>query len=236
VGFLVDIKLMSVLDLIFPKSCLACGKGGIYICSDCVFKVRILKPACPYCEKASIDGFTHTKCKKKFGLDGLVSIWDYEGVIRKAILTLKYKYATEIAKELVDVFVSELKRQNIDKLLPFNSSLLPIPLHWHRENMRGFNQSEEIGKLVASKMGWEFNPDLLVKKKSTMSQAQLSVDARKQNLLGVFSLNPNYMLNALPSTLILFDDVFTTGSTLKECAKVLKRAGVEKVWGMTIAR
>lgn len=236
-GFLVDIKLMGILDLIFPKSCLTCGKGGSYICTDCVSKVRLLKPDCPYCEKASIDGFTHTKCKKKYGLDGLFSIWDYEGIIRKAVLTLKYKYSTEVGKELANVFVQKLLTGVPPvNLLHNDSCLVPIPLHWHRENVRGFNQSEEIGKLVASEMGWGFNSDLIIKKKSTTPQAQLSVDERKQNLRGVFSLNTNYTLNAIPSTLILFDDVFTTGSTLKECAKVLKRSGVGKVWGMTIAR
>lgn len=227
---------MNVLDLIFPKSCLSCGKGGGYICSDCVTKVRLLSPACPYCEKASIDGFTHTKCKKKYGLDGLCSVWDYEGVIRKAILTLKYKYSTEVGKELANLFVKRLMTGGTPVSQIKDMVLVPIPLHWHRENVRGFNQSEEIGKLVAREMGWGFNADLLVKKKSTISQAQLSVEMRKQNLKGVFSLNPNHTLNALPSTLILFDDVFTTGSTLKESAKVLKRAGAEKVWGMTIAR
>lgn len=227
---------MGILDLIFPKSCLTCGKGGSYICTDCVLKVRLLKPACPYCEKASIDGFTHTKCKKKFGLDGLISIWDYECVIRKAVMALKYKYSTEVGKELANIFANYLRSQYTIYNILNTSTLVPIPLHWHRENVRGFNQSEEIGKLVAKEMGWRFNPDLLVKKKPTISQAQLSVEARKQNLRGVFCLNSNYTLDALPSTLILFDDVFTTGSTLKECGKVLKHAGVEKVWGMTIAR
>jgi predicted amidophosphoribosyltransferase len=101
--------------------------------------------------------------------------------------------------------------------------------------VRGFNQSEEIGKLVAREMGWGFVPDLLVKNKSTASQVELSVKERKENLQGVFSLSPNISISECPS-IVLFDDVFTTGSTLKEAAKVLRHAGVEKVWGMTIAR
>lgn len=226
---------MGILDLIFPKSCLSCGKGGSYICSECLSKVRVLKPACPYCEKDSIDGFTHTKCRKKYGLDGLISVWDYEGVIRKAILTLKYKYSIEVGSELAGVFVSCLRsRYTIYNIL--NTFVLaPVPLHWHRENIRGFNQSVEIGKLMAKEMGWGLNPDLLIKKKSTSPQATLSVGERKKNLQGVFALNPSYLPYTTPN-IILFDDVFTTGSTLKECAKVLKRGGVEKVWGMTIAR
>jgi ComF family protein len=226
---------MNVLDLIFPKTCLGCGKEGKYICESCLVRVKILKPACPYCEKASIDGFTHTKCKRKYGLDGLTSVWDYDGVIKKAILALKYKYSTEAGRELAETFIRSLKASNSSFLTPNSSFLIPIPIHWHRENVRGFNQSVEIGKIVANEMGWKFIPDLLVKEKSTASQAALSVEDRKQNLRGVFSFNPNYVLNS-NSSILLFDDVFTTGSTLKEAAKVLKHAGVKKVWGLTLAR
>jgi ComF family protein len=222
---------MDILNLIFPKTCLGCGKEGKYVCENCLARVRPLKPACPHCEKASIDGFTHTKCRKKYGLDGLNSIWDYEGVIKKALLALKYKYSTEAGRELSLLFIHELKKSNLIK----EGTLVPIPIHWYRENVRGFNQSVEIGKIVASEMGWKFIPDLLIKNRSTTSQVELSVGDRKKNLHGVFSINPNYVLNT-PCSVLLFDDVFTTGSTLKEAAKVLKHSGVEKVWGLTIAR
>jgi len=220
---------MNVLDLIFPKTCLGCGKEGKYICENCLARVKLLKPACPYCEKASIDGFTHVKCRKKYGLDSLTSIWDYEGVIKKAILALKYKYSTEAGRELSSLFVRELKKSNLIK----EGTLVPIPIHWQRENVRGFNQSVEIGRVVAKEMGWGFIPNLLVKNRTTMSQVELSVEERKQNLKGVFSLSPGFKMS---DSIILFDDVFTTGSTLKEAAKVLKHAGVQKVWGLTIAR
>jgi len=226
---------MSILDLIFPKTCLGCRKEGRYLCDNCLAKVKLLKPACPYCEKASIDGFTHAKCKKKYGLDGLTSVWDYEGVVKKAIMALKYKYSTEVGKELSDRFILSLKSPNSRFLIPNSSVLVPIPIYWHRENVRGFNQSVEIGKLVAEELGLRFVPDLLIKIKSTIPQATLSVADRKQNLKDVFSLNPTYIQYTIPNILV-FDDVFTTGSTLKEAAKVLKRARVEKVWGLTIAR
>lgn len=224
---------MAILDLFFPKTCLSCGKEGKYLCSNCIAKVPILKSVCPYCEKPSIDGLTHFKCQRKYGIDGLTSIWDYEGVIRKAILALKFKYSTEVGLELSKVFVEYLKSTKY--LLPKNTTLIPIPIFWYRQNVRGFNQSEEIGKLVASETGWGFKPDLLIKTRSTTSQVQLSVEKRKQNLIGVFAVSSPNILNTIPN-IILFDDVFTTGSTLKEAAKVLKRSGVEKVWGLTIAR
>jgi ComF family protein len=118
-------------------------------------------------------------------------------------------------------------------LIPNSNILVPIPIHWHRENVRGFNQSEEIGKIVAGEMNWEFNPDLLIKTRQTISQVELTVEKRKQNLQGVFTVDSKFQI---PDSIIIFDDVFTTGSTLREAAKVLKRAGVQKVWGLTIAR
>lgn len=165
-------------------------------------------------------------------MDGLTAIWKYEGVIKKAILAVKFKYSTEVGKELSALYVGQLLK--VGSLVK-KGILVPIPIYWHRENVRGFNQSEEIGKLVAREMGWGFVPDLLVKNKSTASQVELSVKERKENLQGVFSLSPNISISECPS-IVLFDDVFTTGSTLKEAAKVLRHAGVEKVWGMTIAR
>jgi competence protein ComFC len=228
---------MGILDLVFPKTCLGCGREGRYICSDCLAKVRLSKPICPYCEKASIDGFTHIKCAKKLGLDGLTSVWEYEGVVRKAVLSLKYKYSTEVGKELISQLVNWLIGNK--QAVPGANCLVPVPLFWYRQNVRGFNQSIEVGKTVAAQIGWKFVPDLLIKRKSTISQVELKGDDRRQNLKGVFSLNPSYQLtNQLinQSSYVIFDDVFTTGSTLREAAKVLKRAGVEKVWGLTIAR
>jgi competence protein ComFC len=226
--------IMSLLDLLFPKTCLECKKDGGYVCKDCVSKVSLLTSVCPYCEKASIDGFTHAKCKKKYGLDGITSIWKYEGVVKKAVSTLKYKYATEIVREICGYLESELKKQSV--LTGWHPvTLLPVPMFWYRENFRGFNQSAEIGKVIAHDMGWGFESNLLVRTKSVKPQAGLTVGERKKNLRGVFSLDSNYLASS-PSSLMLFDDVFTTGSTLHEACKVLKKAGVEKVWGITIAR
>jgi competence protein ComFC len=222
---------MGILDLVFPKNCLGCGREGKYTCQNCIDKLLPAKPICPYCKHPSIDGATHINCQKKLGLDGLTSIWNYEGIVRKAILALKYKYATKIGSEISDYLISSLR----SLVLPSVQYLTPIPIYWYRQNTRGFNQSVEIGKQVARAFDWRLIPDLLIKSKPTISQVELSGSARKQNLKNVFAVNSNYALNTLHSVLI-FDDVFTTGSTMMEAAKVLKRAGVEKVWGLTIAR
>lgn len=224
---------MSLTDLLFPKTCLECGKSGAYICNACLAKVRLAKPVCPYCEKASIDGLTHIKCSKKLGLNGLISIWEYEGIVRKAILALKYKYSTEVGRELCGIFAEYIR--NSVFLVPNACILVPIPLYWYRENKRGFNQSAELGRQISGIFGWKFVPDLLVRTKLTKPQTGLSGEERRQNLNGVFSLIPKHDLSNM-NYVLLFDDVFTTGSTLFEATKVLKRAGVKKIWGLTIAR
>ena len=220
---------MPLLDLIFPKTCLGCGKEGVYICSDCMDKMKLSGSICPYCEKASIDGITHTKCIRKFGLDGLASVWEYEGVVRKALIALKYKYATGVGREIMYYLLPTLTK----KFIPAASCLVPIPMFWYRQNTRGFNQSAEVGKIISTYLKLGFEPDLLIRKKPTIPQVELAGFARRRNLRGVFTVNSGLKL---PDFVLLFDDVFTTGSTLMEATKVLKRAGVQKVWGLTIAR
>lgn len=227
---------MSVLDFVFPKKCLNCGREGKYLCENCLDKVPKLKTVCPYCEKASIDGMTHAKCVRVYGLDGLISVWDWEGVIRKAILALKYRYATEIASELSSCLVAELKDHYSYFVIHNSSVLTPIPLHWYRDNFRGFNQSELIGKEIAKSLDWKFAPDLLIRKKFTTPQSTLKRQDRFPNIRGAFALFSRNSLFVIPNSIVLFDDVFTTGSTLKEAASVLKRAGVKSVWGLTIVR
>ncbi len=201
---------MAILDLFFPKKCLECNISGKYICSSCLKKVK----------------------KNGWNSNWVYSVWRYKGVIRKAILALKYKYSTDIAEELAIHLSRVLKRENINL---DEACLVPIPLHWYRKNFRGFNQSEEVGKLVAKKMDWKFIPDLLVRNRATTPQAQLTGSARRENLHGVFSLNPNILISKYPN-IILFDDVLTTGSTLLEASKVLREGGAKRIMCLTIAK
>ena len=228
---------MSLLNLLFPKTCLDCGRGGKNICEDCLKKVRTPKSICPECLKPAIDGMTHSKCARPQGLDGLISLWEYDGVIRRAILALKYKFALEVARELSEKAVQSIQTHDSLFVIRNSFTLVPIPLYWYKKNFRGFNQVEEIGRLISENLGWKFIPDLIIKPVSTSPQTELKRKARLIHVRGVFSLNPKYQSLAINHRpLVLFDDVWTTGSTLKEAAKVLKRVGVEKVWGLTLAR
>lgn len=198
---------MNLLDLLFPKSCLECGREGRYICDKCLNRV--------------LDG---TFDKNNF------AIFKYKGVIRKAIVAIKYKFATDITDELVEISLKRLKSFKFHDIC-----LAPIPLHIRRENWRGFNQSEILGKRLAEKMKWKFVPDLLIRQKKTAQQAELKGTSRKQNILGAFSVSSNFKLDK-DYPILLFDDVYTTGSTINEARKVLVSAGFRKIYSLTIAR
>lgn len=226
---------MSFSDLLFPKRCVECGKHGSYICESCIKRIGPPRLACPMCSRPSIDGMTHSKCLRPHSINGAYSLWGYNGVVRKAILGLKYKFASQIAEDLVEFVINNLEKSKLT--FGKNARFTTIPLYWRRENWRGFNQSELMGRAISSKLGWDFKPDLLKREKFTRPQTELRGKERKGNIRGVFSLNPDYQsLTISHQPLILFDDVWTTGATIKEAAKVLKRNGAKKVWGLTLAR
>jgi len=211
-----------------------CGVSGKYLCVSCVKKVGLSKPKCLYCRKASIDGNTHVKCIRKFGMDGLYCVFEYKGIVRKAILGLKYKYATEVVKELSNYLIYIIRKR--DLRYPKKAVLTPIPLHILRENWRGFNQSELMGKYLSEVLGWDYSDDLIVRSKLKSPQTLLNINQRKENIKGVFKVNPNNMKKIQRyRCVVLFDDVYTTGSTMKEAASILKKVGVEKVYGLAIA-
>jgi ComF family protein len=224
---------MYLLDFLFPKTCLNCGRSGKYICELCIKKVDAPNTVCPECLKPAIDGMTHTKCLRPWGLDGLVSMWCYGGVVRKAILALKYRFAAEIAKELS--FYTSQAIRNSSILNRKSLILVPVPLYWYRKNWRGFNQAEEIGKNIAKVLGWGFEPELLIRKRLRVPQTALNRKERLANVQGVFAVSRNIDISVYRD-IVLFDDVWTTGSTLKEATKALKKVGAEKVWGLTLAR
>ena len=223
---------MGLVDLIFPKTCLGCGKSGRYLCKLCLRRKIFLRQVCPMCLSPSIDGITHIKCKAPYGMDGLFVCFTYEGVVKKAIKTIKYKFVSDLKNELADLISLSLKKRV--NSLPKKGVLVPIPIYKKRENWRGFNHVEEIAKAL------DFgHVNLVIKTKETKPQSSLMGKKRRKNLIGVFSLNKKFKLKLKKirkNSAILFDDVFTTGSTMREACKVLKRNGFKSVWGLSIAR
>lgn len=124
-------------------------------------------------------------------------------------------------------FMEEIKRDR-----GAGWAIVPVPLHPKRQKWRGFNQSAVIGQILSKKIGLDYQ-EALKRTRYTKPQVELSGKDRRQNIRNAFSLTKSYILS--PNVLLL-DDVWTTGSTLKECAYVLKRGGAKKVWAITLAR
>lgn len=230
--------MVSILDVLYPKRCFACGKFGTYICMLCRKKILVLeKDVCPYCEKSSLLGWTHPRCQRDGGVDGLRSVYIYGFVIQKIIKSIKYRSIRGGIKEILKTFPKDKVTSITDYYQEMSDAvILPVPLHKNRIKMRGFNQSTEIARHLGPVIGIPIRQTLVQRTRETFPQAQLqSRQERFQNIRGAFSLNLPAGENA-PPTVIIVDDVWTSGSTMKEIARVLKRNGVQKVLAFTIAR
>ncbi len=229
----------KILNFFFPKRCAGCGGVGSYFCAVCLQNISQTNLVCPKCERPAVGGVTHPVCERRFGLDGLWSLGVYDGALRKAVQKLKYKWVTELGQVLVNATMDYWARYNpvlLDQIKKDKGQgwiVVPVPLHKLRQNWRGFNQSALLGQTFAQKLGLEYK-DCLTRIRQTKPQVGLSSGKRGENIKNAFSLNTKYHIQ--DTKILLVDDVWTTGSTLKECCYVLKKNGAKTVWALTLAR
>jgi len=178
-------------------------------------------------------GQIHPFCAKRSNLKKLFCYLPFRGPIKQAIYTMKYRFSYDIANELAELVYERIKMETSFK----GKSILlaPVPIYPAKRRKRGFNQSEEVGKRLARKMGWKFIPNLILKTKNTQSQTTLTRQERKKNVSGTFELNKKYK-NLKKYQIVIFDDVYTSGATVSEIAGVLKKEGFKNIWGMVVAR
>lgn len=229
---------MGILDLLFPKKCLGCGKIGEYFCSQCLNFTSVTNgEICPVCERPAIGGLTHPGCQSPGSLDGLTSIFAYKGLVKRAIVKLKYRFVSDLAKDLIELFLSFCGEDKTFSQFCQKKGVffVPVPLHPRRKRWRGFSQTNLLGKMISENLGLSFLPDLLQRVKNTRPQVELKEKDRKENIKNAFGFSPNILISQYPN-ILLFDDVWTTGATLKEAGRTLKKAGAKKVWGLTLAR
>jgi len=207
---------MSFWDLIYPKKCLGCGRPGKYFCEQCLKTVEI-----------------SDEC-----FNNHLSLFGYRGLIRETIKQLKFKFLKDIEEELQLLIESGLRRKltqpNTElfrEFLQLKPAIQPLPLFWFRQNRRGFNQAEMIAKIVGNKL--KLKPgDYLERVKLTQPQSRLPREKRLTNVSGVFRAKTG----RLPKAILLVDDVWTTGATMREAVKVLQDRGVIDIWGLSLAR
>ena len=223
-----------ILDVIFPVECLGCGKEGSALCDDCFEKIQFSQnQICPICYKSSQSGKLCAECAGKSFLDRLVVCANYNNaIIQKSIKDLKYRYIEGLAIQLGKLMAKYVKIGAPD--LDLSSFLITyVPLHKKRYLERGFNQSQLIAGSFCQHLSMQKPIDILGRKRYTINQASLKKKDRLENIKDAFiCLKPDL---AKGRSIIIIDDVFTTGATMQECAKVLKQNGAKEVIGLAVA-
>jgi len=223
------------IDLLFPKHCTSCGKEGTFLCQDCFSLVEPNPYQYCLCAKPQrvMGKGKCGRCRNRY-LSGLYSAATFkQEILKNCIHKFKYSpYLKDLAYPLAYLII--LHFETLKKKLPPDSILVPVPLFPKKERERGFNQSEEISKIISRAWQIELASGNLVKIKNTAAQAGLSKEKRGENLQGAFQLKNGSAVKG--KTIYLVDDVYTTGATMEECARTLKEAGANQVWGITAAR
>lgn len=224
---------MFILDLLFPKFCLGCGYIGVYLCPSCSRKLEpVEQDVCLYCKKPSLFGLTHVNCGNKLNVDGMITIYRYNPILKIIIKNIKYRLAVQIWKDFYKMISPEvISKLDCYKKLPGDLVIQPIPLSKNKFNERGFNQASFICSYFQKFLHFPI-VDLLFRNKETPAQAQIKNKlGRYRNIKGIFTatqgVNPN---------VLLVDDIITSGSTVKEAARILKIAGAKKVYVLALAK
>jgi len=225
----------NLLNLFFPNRCLACQKHlhtADFICDECKGKLEFFdQTICVVCqENTATDGIC-SKCGSSMPFDGLVSVFKFNPTIQNLIHNFKYNEFKKIGSFLGDFLVSVLSEK------PFISNIdyiIPVPLHPVRKRDRGFNQAGIIANEIARSLNIPLEEKLVVRRKYTKSQTKLSREERNKNVSKAFAVkNAKVLTN---KNVLLIDDVYTTGATLKSVAETLKANKVDKVYACTIIR
>ena len=228
-------------DTFFPQFCIICGKEGSYLCEECLSLIPIEENQyCPFCspQKIVLDGRTCPRHRKIKNLDGLFCATTYHNsIVKKAIHSFKYEpFIKALAKPLSSLIIAHLELLEKDKNDFQDFIIIPVPLYRTKLRRRGFNQAEELAKEIAKYLNIPLFTKILTKYRDTPSQTKFTKEERQKNIKNSFGVNSsNHSLKN--KKILLIDDVFTTGATMEECARVLKKQGnAKEVWGMVVAR
>ena len=229
---------MSLIDVLFPKRCVQCKKFGSYLCTNCFSSITFTDVmVCTVCQKQAMGGFTHPVCKNRYTIDGVFPSLVYKGVVKKLVYVFKYPpYLKDLREQLVDLlYEGIIQKEHFVSLFDEPSFFIPIPLHASKFRKRGYNQSLFLAEGLSSRFG-VLSYDCLKRVKHTKTQVGLPKEDRMKNIEDAFVLKYDVSDFAKKyQNAFLVDDVVTSGSMLKEAAKMLKKAGFKKVWGITLA-
>ena len=225
----------SFIDLIFPKTCIECNsrlndKKQI-LCSDCEQSLDFLTGVCEICGAPKENVSCEICESNKFFFDKARSIFFFDNTIQNLIHNLKYNEMKGVSE-----FLGKYTKEYLSKFEPFDKIdfIVPVPLHKVKKRSRGFNQSEFLTRVISEKTNWTHITDLILRKKFTETQTKLSRTKRQENVSDAFKLNPKF--NIENKSILIVDDVFTTGATINSTCKLLRNHNANKIYVLTIAR
>lgn len=223
--------LWQAIDWIYPPRCAGCSSPGVRFCDACLASVKVIdqEKVCPLCGVPQPTPEICPECQSYSPAFTSVRSWGlYEGALREAVHRLKYQSDLGISEDLakpLSALVSHLHWQ-VDLIAP-------VPLSRKRKRSRGYNQAFLLARWVAMADGIPFHPEAIVRSKDTISQVGLSGEERRRNVTGAFQAS-HERVNG--KSVLVIDDVSTTGATMQACALALKAAGAGHVYGLTLAR
>ena len=221
----------GVLDCLFPRVCVGCGKIGDYICARCAVHLPVLEgPLCPRCGQPQTSEILCPSCAAKLSpVSSIRSVFRFEGVVRNAVYELKYHNLRAIAPTLA-AYLTEYARQRE----VVADVIVPVPLHPQRRRRRGYNQSELLARALAQSLAAPVSINSLKRTGGQASQVRTrSMAERLRNVADAFTCTDASFSD---KRILLIDDVCTTGATLEACAVALRSAGASDVLGLTVAR
>lgn len=226
-----------IFNLMFPEnySCLCCGMdvfdNPYVICDDCKKDLPFLTGnICVRCgEPFGADGMVCKRCKKKtHAYDRAIAPFEYSDKIRSLIIGLKYEKKKYQAKALARFMADEFVKSKL-----YANVIIPVPLCEKRLKSRGYNQSKLIADELSRHTSIKVMDNVLIRVKETPKQAELNYAERQTNMRDAFKVKNKKLVK--DKFVLLVDDVYTTGATVGECARMLKLAGAKAVYVLTAA-
>lgn len=239
--------LSQNLNYIIPKQCIFCSKisenNVCHICENLLLlpnKYHI----CHVCKQPSKQ-LVHKYCNNQTFIDGVFIAYKYNPNIERIIEELKYKYNYSIGKDIAKLILDQI---SIDNIINNNPTLiLPVPIHSKKRNLRGFNQTEVIAKNIIEQANnpYLYTSNILKRTRNTKTQVGMKKFEREKNLVNAFDID-TYELKRIrkkiiPKNIIILDDIYTTGTTMEYCAKLIRDKDIFeaedlRIYGIALAR
>ena len=211
----------TIIDIMFPQVCSICGKlNKEGLCIKCR---NIL-------EKLAIFQITKENLQERY-FQELISIFPYEGMVRQLLLAYKFHEKSYIYVCFVNFI---LKNEKIFEKLQSYDTIIPVPISKKRMKERGYNQSLLIAKNLSKELNISLQVNCLLKTRNIIEQSKLNKEQRKDNIQNVYELKNGEILNN--KRILLIDDIYTTGSTVNECSKILQQAKPERIDVLVVAK